>query len=323
MEARYPRSLTDAIVYFKDYENCRRFMIEMRWPNGVVRCPTCDSEKVTYLANVRRWKCYSKHDRPQFTLKVGTIFEDSPLPLEKWLPAMWLLSNCKNGISSYELADALEVTQKTAWFMLQRLRTAMKDESPDKLSGEVEADESMIGGKARFMHADRKAKMMSSVGMGKVAVMGLLQRHNKDEVSQVRAKVLRNLKRASLQDNIRESVETGSEMFTDAFLSYEGIDPDYAHNVINHAEKYAEGRVHVNGIENFWSLLKRCLKGTYVSVEPFHLFRYLDEQVFRFNNRKLSSGARFAHSLKHVAGRRLTYQDLIGKGLNSPEPIPA
>ncbi len=118
MDARYPRSLTDAIVYFKDYENCRAFMIEMRWPDGIVRCPTCDSEKVTYLANVRRWKCYSKHLRPQFTLKVGTIFEDSPLPLEKWLPAMWLLSNCKNGISSYELADALEVTQKTAWFML-------------------------------------------------------------------------------------------------------------------------------------------------------------------------------------------------------------
>ena len=191
------------------------------------------------------------------------------------------------------------------------------------MSGEVEADESMIGGLARFMHKDKKAKITGTGGMGKVAVMGLLQRHNKDEVSQVRAKVLRNLKRASLQDNVRENVETGSEMFTDAFRSYEGLDPEYTHNVINHAEKYAEGRVHVNGIENFWSLLKRCLKETYIAVEPYHLFRYLDEQVFRFNNRKLPSSARFAKALQSVAGRRLTYKDLIGQGPNSPDPLSA
>jgi transposase-like protein len=181
-------------------------MIGMRWPDGIVRCPTCNSEKVTYLANQRRWKCYSKHARAQFTLKIGTIFEDSPIGLEKWLPAMWLLANCKNGISSYELADALEVTQKTAWFMLQRLRLAMKDDSSDKLSGEVESDETMIGGLARFMHKDKKAKITGTGGMGKVAVMGLLQRHNKDDVSQVRAKVLPNLRRASLQDGDVPSV---------------------------------------------------------------------------------------------------------------------
>lgn len=323
MDARYPRSLTGAIIYFKDFENCRRFMIEMRWPDGVVRCPTCNSERVTYLANARRWKCYSKHSRPKFSLKVGTIFEDSPIPLEKWLPAMWLLANCKNGISSYELADALEVTQKTAWFMLQRLRLAMQDGSPDKMSGEVEADETFIGGLARFMHKDRKAKITGTGGAGKVAVMGLLQRHNKDEVSQVRAKVLHNVKRASLHENIRDNVESGSEMFTDALLSYAGLDPEYAHNVIDHAEKYAAGRVHVNGIENFWSLLKRCLKGTYIAVEPYHLFRYLDEQVFRFNNRNESSTKRFIEVAQSVTGRRLTYKDLIGKGPNAPEPLPA
>jgi transposase-like protein len=307
MDTRYPRSLTDAILYFSDYENCRQFMIEMRWPDGIIRCPTCNSDKVTYLANQRRWKCYTKHPRPQFTLKIGTIFEDSPIGLEKWLPAMWLLANCKNGISSYELADALEVTQKTAWFMLQRLRLAMKDDSSDKLSGEIESDETMIGGLARFMHKDKKAKITGTGGMGRVAVMGLLQRHNKDDdVSQVRVKVLRNLKRASLQDNIRENVETGSEMFTDAFLSYEGLDSEYVHNVINHAEKYAEGRVHVKGIENFWSLLKRCLKGTYIAVEPYHLFRYLDEQVYRFNNRKASGALRFVGVAKSVTGKRLT-----------------
>jgi transposase-like protein len=323
METRYPRSLTDAIIYFKDFEHCRAFMIEIRWPDGIVRCPTCDSAKVTYLERERRWKCYSHHDRPKFSLKVGTIFEDSPIELEKWLPAMWLLSNCKNGISSYELADALEVTQKTAWFMLQRIRLAMQDKKPEKMSGEVEADETFIGGLARFMHKNRKAKITGTGGMGKVAVMGLLERHGKDETSQVRTKVLRNVQRSTLHGHIRENVEPGSEMFTDAWVGYTGIDPEYAHNVIDHAEKYAEGRVHVNGIENFWSLLKRCLKGTYIAVEPYHLFRYLDEQVFRFNNRKEPSASRFMEVARSVAGRRLTYQELIGKSPKSPAPLSA
>jgi transposase-like protein len=323
MDTRYPRSLTDAIVYFSDYEHCRRFMVEMRWPDGIIRCPTCNSEKVTYLANQRRWKCYSKHLRPQFTLKIGTIFEDSPIGLEKWLPAMWLLANCKIGISSYELADALEVTQKTAWFMLQRLRLAMQDDTPDKMSGEIEADETFIGGLARFMHKAKKAKITGTDGMGKVAVMGLLERHAGDEMSRVRATVLRNVRRASLHANIRENVESGSEMFTDALLSYAGLDPEYAHNVIDHAEKYAEGRVHVNGIENFWSLLKRRLKGTYIAIEPYHLFRYIDERVYRFNNRKVSSALRFIGVAKSVTGRRLTYKDLIDQGPHSPQPLPA
>jgi transposase-like protein len=211
MDARYPRSLTDAILYFKDFDNCRTFMIEMRWPDGVVRCPICNSEKVTYLSNARRWKCYSKHPSPKFTLKVGTIFEDSPLPLEKWLPAMWLRGNCKKGISSYELADALEVTQKTAWFMLHRIRKAMQDDSPDKMSGEVEADETFIGGLARNMHKDKKAKIKGTGGMGKVAVMCLLERQGKDETSRVRTKVLQNVQRTTLHGTIRDNVETGSE----------------------------------------------------------------------------------------------------------------
>lgn len=193
----------------------------------------------------------------------------------------------------------------------------------DKMSGEVEADETFIGGLARFMHKDKKAKITGTGGMGKVAVMGLLERHGKDEISRVRTKVLQNVKRGSLHTSIRENVEAGSEMFTDALLSYAGLDPEYAHNVIDHAEKYADGRIHTNGIENFWSLLKRCLKGTYIAVEPYHLFRYLDEQVFRFNHRKEASSQRFLEVAKSVTGRRLTYKDLIGKGPNSPEPLPA
>lgn len=226
MDARYPRSLTDAIIYFRDYGNCHRFMVEMRWPDDVVRCPMCNSEKVTYMANQRRWKCYNKHPRPQFTLKIGTIFEDSPIGLEKWLPAMWLLANCKNGISSYELADALEVTQKTAWFMLQRLRLAMQDGSPDKMSGEVEADETFIGGLAHFMHKDKKAKITGTGGIGKVALTGLLERHGKDETSRVRTKILHNVRRSTLHGHIRDNIEAGSEMFTDAWVGYTDIDPD-------------------------------------------------------------------------------------------------
>jgi transposase-like protein len=226
---------------------------------------------------------------------------------------MWMVANCKNGVSSYEIARDLDVTQKTAWFMNHRIRRAMETGSFEKMKGKVEADETFIGGLARFMHKDKKARITGTGGMGKVAVMGLLERHGKDETSQVRTKVLRNVQRSTLHGHIRENVEPGSEMFTDAWVGYTGIDPEYAHNVIDHAEKYAEGRVHVNGIENFWSLLKRGLKGIYVSVEPFHLFRYLDEQVFRFNKRKQTDGSRFIDALSGATGRRVTYKELTGK----------
>jgi transposase-like protein len=164
------------------------------------------------------------------------------------------------------------------------------------------------------MHKDRREAVIKGTGgAGKVAVMGLLERHGKDQISRVRAKVLRNVRAVSLHKEINENVEAGSEMFTDAWVGYKHIDRNYVHNVIDHAEKYAEGRVHVNGIENFWSLLKRGIKGTYVSVEPFHLFRYLDEQAFRFNMRKNSDGQRFIETLSGVTGRRVTYKELTGK----------
>jgi transposase-like protein len=288
-------------------------MIDLRWPDGKVRCPYCNSENVVYLPSGRVWKCYTKHPRRKFSLKVGTIFEDSPIGLDKWFTAMWLLANCKNGVSSYEIARDIHVTQKTAWFMLHRIRLAMNAGSFDKMTGEVEADETFIGGLARFMHKDQKAKITGTGGAGKVAVMGLLERHGPDKHSRVKAKVVRNVQRDTLQKEIREHVNPGSEMFTDAFVGYSGLKPEYAHKVIDHAEAYVKGNIHTNGIENFWSLLKRGLKGTYISVEPFHLFRYVDEQAFRFNNRKTTDGARFVEALGNVTGRRLTYQHLIGK----------
>ena len=305
-----PRTLQEAIIYFSDFENCQRFMIEIRWPDGKVRCPYCQSDKVTYLANARLWKCYGRHERQKFSLKVGTVFEESPIGLDKWFCAMWLIVNCKNGVSSYEIARDLRVTQKTAWFMLHRIRLAMQSGTFEKMSGGVEADETFIGGLARNMHkADRTRKIKGTGGAGKAAVMGLLDR----QTGEVRVKHVQNVQRETLHAEVRRHVESGSEIFTDEWIAYRGLDREYLHNVINHAETYVNGNVHTNRIENFWSLLKRGLKGTYVSVEPFHLFRYLDEQAFRFNNRKDNDAGRFTEALSGITGRRLTYKRLTGK----------
>lgn len=309
-----PRTLQQAVVYFSDKGRCNQFMIEARWPDGKVRCPQCDSERVTYMASVDRWKCYGKHPRQQFSLKVGTIFEDSPLGLDKWLVAVWLITNAKNGISSYELARALGVTQKTGWFMLHRIRLAMQTKTFLKIDGDVEVDETYIGGKARNMSpARRKRKGISqhTSMAGKAAVMGLLERHGKDGHSTIRLTVIEGRKRHQLRAPIDEHIAPGASVYTDALPSYERLDNAYEHKVIDHAEKYVDGQIHTNGCENFWSLLKRTIKGTYVSVEPFHLFRYLDEQAFRFNQRKDNDAGRFASVLGAVTGRRLTYKELI------------
>jgi transposase-like protein len=313
---RAPKTLRDAILFFADYENCRKAVEAIRWPDGVVCCPTCGSEHVSYLATQRRYKCYEKHPRAQFSLKVGTIFEDSAIGLEKWLPALWLLTNCKNGISSYELARALGVTQKTAWFMLSRLRLALQSETGGKMGGHVEVDETYIGGKSRNMHFAKRKRLglnMKSPMIGKVAVMGLLERH--PEQSRVRVHVVAGRRKHHLQPAIEAHVAAGSTVHTDSHPSYGEMHSDFVHKVIDHAEKYVDGEVHTNGLENFWSLLKRALKGTYVSVEPFHLFRYLDEQSFRFNNRKGTDAMRFALALKGIINKRLTYTALTGSEL--------
>lgn len=316
---RAPKTLREAIIFFADYDNCRKAVEAIRWPDGVVRCPRCDSDKVTYLANARVWKCYGDHPKAKFSLKVGTIFEDSAIGFEKWLPALWLLTNCKNGISSYELARALGVTQKTAWFMLARLRMALHGGEPtDKMRGHVEADETYIGGLSRNMHADKRKRVNVKRGRsiaGKVAVMALLERHGRDGHSTVRTEVLGSLRGAHLKGHVRKHVEAGSTVHTDAFNSYRGLHTDYTHKVIDHAEAYVDGEVHTNSCENFWSLLKRAIKGTYVSIEPFHLFRYLDEQAFRFNNRKGTDAMRFALALKGIINKRLTYNALTGSEL--------
>jgi transposase-like protein len=317
--SEWPRTLVEAVRYFSDPQRCQDFLVEMRWPNGVT-CPTCGSQDVGYLATRRLWKCRTKHSRQQFSIKIGSIFEDSPLGLDKWLVAMWLIVNCKNGVSSYEVHRAIHVTQQTAWFMLHRIRLAMQRGSFDKFGGEVEVDETYIGGKARFMHKDKKAeKIKGTGGMGKVAVMGLLARHDKGKGhSVVHTRIVGNVKKSTLQDHVRDVVEEGSTVYTDELKSYDGLDADYVHEVINHAETYVRDSVHTNGMENFWSLLKRSIKGTYVSVEPFHLFRYLDEQSIRFNHRKETDGERFVAIAGTAFGRRLTYKKLIGEADELP-----
>jgi transposase-like protein len=309
-----PKTLQEAIIHFSNYDNCYVLMVQLRWPDGKVKCPHCGSEHVTYLAKNRVWKCYAGHKRPKFSLKTGTIFEDSPLGLDKWLPALWLVVNCKNGISSCELARHLGVTQKTAWFMAHRLRFALKDGGFGLLSGEVEADETFIGGKARNMHMAQRRRRITGTGTkDKTAVMGFLERGGK-----VRTMVVPNRRKHALQGEVKKHVEAGAALYTDALQSYSGLDAHYAHEVIDHAVKYVDGKIHTNGLENFWSLLKRGVSGTYVSVEPFHLFRYLDEQSFRYNNRATEQNPmndfdRFKLALSQITDKRLTYEHLTGR----------
>ena len=308
-----PATLQEAIIYFADADKCIAYMVAKVWPNGVI-CPTCGRTDVSWLKTQKKWQCKSAHAKRQFSAKVGTIFEDSPLGLEKWLPAVWIITNSKNGVSSCELARSLGVTQPTAWFMLHRIRLAMQAGSLVKLGGkggsEIEADETFIGGKARNMHLSVRQRRITATGTkDKVAVMGILERGG-----EVRTAVVPSRRKHVLQAEVRKHVAAGSSLYTDFLLSYEGLASDYAHQVVDHAVEYVNGRVHTNGLENFWSLLKRGIGGTYVSVEPFHLFRYLDEQTFRYNNRKnMSDADRFDAVLSQVVGRRLTYAEVTGK----------
>lgn len=316
--ASEPKTLQEAIIYFADFENCKAFMVPLRWPDGI-SCPRCGATKVTWLATARVWKCYAKHEPGKgqtFTLKTGTIFEDSAIPLEKWLPAVWLLVTCKNGISSYEVSRDLGVSQKSAWHMMHRIRFALHHGSFDKmLSGHVEADETFIGGKARNMHvAQRQRRITGTGGKDKTPVLGIMERGGK-----VRTVVIPNRKKKAIQAEVRNHVEAGSALYTDALMSYEGLASDYAHKVVDHAVEYVTDNVtHTNSLENYWALLKRTISGTYVSVEPFHLFRYLDEQAYRFNNRKtedqnVNDFDRFKLAMTQVFGKRLTWDALTGK----------
>jgi transposase-like protein len=314
-QAFFPTSLIQAIRYFDNPALCVEFVASMRWPNGPI-CSHCGSNRNSFLSTRRIWKC--KDCRKQFSVKTNSIFEDSPIPLDKWLTAIWLIVNCKNGVSSYEIARDLKVTQKSAWFMLQRIRLALKNGTLEKIDsmGPIEVDETFIGGRPQNMHRAQRLKMQNGLHANKkMAVMGMLDRESR----QVRAKVVPNVKRETLQTEILNQIESGSTVYTDGAVGYDNLAArEYIHETVNHVEEYVRGQVHTQGIENFWSLLKRGLKGTYVAVEPFHLDRYVDEQVFRFNNRStrdnpLDDADRFMLAVSQISGKRLTYAELTGK----------
>lgn len=311
MKAEFPQTLHECIKYFAKDDRAFEFMKTMRWPDGKVTCPRCGSAKISFISTRKLWTCSECKTKKQFTIKVGTVLEDSAISFEKWICGFWLIANAKNGISSYEIGRSLGVTQRTGWFMLQRIRLAMQNGTIEKMSGRVESDESFIGGKSRFMHKARKKQQSGWKGM--TPVQGLLERTTVGKASRVKLKVLKTTRKHEVQGNVREYVLKGSEVHTDALRSYIGMNQDYIHQVVDHAICYAKGHVHTNGLENFWCLLKRTIKGTYVNVEPFHLFRYLDEQAFRFNEREDTDAGRFVKAIRGIVGKSLTFAKLTGK----------
>ncbi len=275
-----PTTLLEAVTYFADHGRAHDHFVGIRWPYGVA-CPRkgCGSADVLHIQSAarRRWRC--KECKRDFTAKVGTVFEDSPIPLTKWLPTIWLLANAKNGISSCELARAIGVTQKTAWFMLHRVRVAMGlDSFNEPLSGEVEADETFVGGRTKAkMTKSGFLRLEHGPATGKTTVFGMMQRGGSRGRSRVRAMVVPDHKKSSLVPRLRANVLPGSILYTDALRSYRGLEPEYMHAFVDHMVTYVEGVVHTNTIENFWSCLKRTLNGTYICPRSFHLSAYVDE----------------------------------------------
>jgi transposase-like protein len=320
-----PTTLTESIRYYSDAQTCINAVAMMRWQDGSPVCPQCGATQEKrnhyWLATQKRWKCYSC--RKQFSVKVGTIFEDSPLGLDIWMIALWMLCNCRNGVSSYEIARATGIAQKSAWFVLQRLRFVLKD-ARTMMLGEgadsaVEVDECFIGGKPKNMHRKRRLqRQVAAYGFAeKTPVFGMLERGSR----QVRAVVIPNVKRETLQKKILDNVGFGATVYSDGWAGYDGLKAaKFVHETVNHMDEYVRGSVSTQAIENFWSCLKRTLGGTYVAVEPFHLDRYLDEQMFRFNNRiGHTDGTRFQKALGQVGGKRLTWVELTGK--ESPKAV--
>ncbi len=326
-----PKTLAQAIQYFTNADNCLNYLKMRRWPSGKVACPTCGRTDVSFVPSRRFWQCKTRHPKSQFSIKTGTILEESLVPLEKWLPVMWMVANCKNGVSSWEIHRALGVTQKTAWFMLHRIRLGMKQDFGHgpltKIGGpenEVEVDETFVGGSKTNMHRDKAIRYEARGGAsGKAVVQGILDR----TARQMRAKVMPNVKRETLQSEILKQVKYGTKVYTDDAVAYEqGMQWRFVHDFVNKTETYVRGRVHVNGVENFWSCLKRGLNGTYIAVEPFHLERYVDEQVFRFNNRgskdnPLNDGDRMSLLCSQLVGKRLTYAELTAKEDKKPGEV--
>ena len=298
---KYPETLIEAVRYFSNPDVCIEHVAALRWPTGVI-CPTCGRVDVSYLETQKRWQCKSRHTKRQFSAKVGTIFEDSPLGLDKWLPAVWMIINAKNGVSSYEIARALGVTQKTAWFMDHRIRAAMEYGTFDKLDSPVEADETYIGGKTR----KEKGRFAN-----KTAIVGVVEK--KKHVGQIRAFATKQADATNTLPFLKANLQEGAVVHTDESRIYSRAKRTFIHESVNHSEKeYARGAISTTTIDGFWNLFKRSYKGTYTHLSPTHLDRYVKEHTYRYNTRMLSDGQRFTEWFANC-NRRLMYKALINK----------
>lgn len=303
------KTLPQLLDFFKDEETCKAYYEQQRW-GGNVACPHCGSLKV-YRTN-RGFKCGEKECYKKFSLTVGTIFENSKIPLRTWFAAMYLCTTSKKGISSVQLSEQLGITQKTAWFVLSRIRTMLFDENQEKLTGTVEVDETYVGGKNKNRHENKKVKHSTGRSTAdKTPVVGVLQRDGK-----VLTFVVKNTDAETLHGIMVDNVSKDAMLITDAYTSYKGLENNFANYVVvkHTANNFKTDRhFHTNNIENFWSIFKRGIVGIYHNVSPKHLHRYCNEFSYRYNNRKIDSIERFEEAVKQVSNVRITYNGLIGK----------